>query len=175
MIASRLCQDIQIKSHLINHRFGLQVAPDILHRIQLRSIRRQKIQLPVFLLSDEVLNSLGSMAHEAVPYQGNGTLQMPVEIFEESEHRCAIDIGVGVKTKEQLHAIPAGRNDQGGDGGNFPIGVGLLPKYRRLTAWCPGSPYMRRHQKAALINEHESSAYSCGVFFTLGQSVLIQR
>ena len=131
--------------------------------------------MPVFLLNDEVLNSLGSMAHEAVPYQGNGTLQMPVEIFKEREHRCGIDIGVGMKTKKQLHAIPAGRNNQGGDGGNFPIGVSTLPQYWRLAAGCPGSPYMRCHQQAAFINEYKSSTYSCSVFFTLGQSVLIQR
>ena len=99
---------------------------------------------------------------------------MPAEMLQEGKHPAGVDIGLGMKTKKQGDAVATGRNNQGGDRGNFPIGVGPMAEERSLALGRPCPPHQRHHQKPALIEKNESGAYARGVFFTFGQTLLIQ-
>ncbi len=99
---------------------------------------------------------------------------MPAEMLQEGKNPAGVDIGSGMKTKEQKDAVSLGRNDQGRDRGNFPIRVGPVVEERCLASWSPGSPHQRHQQEAALIEKNEGGAYARSVFFTFGQTVLIQ-
>ena len=100
---------------------------------------------------------------------------MPAEMLKERTDRSGVDISLGMKAEEQPDSVSAGRDDQGGDGGNFPIGVGPVPDEGCLTAGCPSPPHQRHHQEAAFVEKDESGAYPSGVFFTRGQSAWTQR
>jgi len=100
---------------------------------------------------------------------------MAPEMSKEQDHRRGLDVGVGMKTEEQPDTVAPGRNDQPGDRGHFPVGVGLLAKERRLSPRSPSPADERGHQEAALVEEDQRCASSRGVFFTLGQVVLTQR
>ena len=93
---------------------------------------------------------------------------MPAEMLKERTDRSGVDISLGMKAEEQPDSVSAGRDNQGGDGGNFPIGVGPVPDERCLPAGCPGPPHQRHHQEAAFVEKDESGAYPSGVFFTRG-------
>lgn len=99
---------------------------------------------------------------------------MPAEVLQEREDRRSIDISLGMKAEEQLDAVTVGRDDERGDNGNFPIGVGPVPQQRCLSPGSPGSPDQWHHEEAALVEKNKSGAYTRGVFFTLGQSILTQ-
>jgi len=101
-------------------------------------------------------------------------LEMPAEVLQERQDRAGVDIGLGMKAEEQLDAVTLGRDDQGGDNGNFPIGVGPVADEGCLAAGSPGSPHQRHHQESTLVEKDKSGAYAGGVFFTRGQSVLTQ-
>lgn len=114
------------------------------------------------------------MGQESVPYQEHGTLNMPAEVLQKSTNRAGVDIGLGMKTEEQLDLVPAGRDGQGGDHRNFPIGVGPVAEERRLAPRGPSPPDQGHHLEAALVEKDKSGAYARGVFFTRGQSALTQ-
>ena len=174
MTPSRFRQVIELMERLVGHRVGLQITPDVLHGVQLRGIGRQERRPPALFIGDMILNEACPMSHEPVPKQEDGTLKMPAEILKEREDRSGVDVGVGMKPEEQLHSVSAGRDDQCGDGGNFPIEVGPMPEQGRLAAGRPGPPHKRHHQEAAFVEKDESGAYPCSVFFTRGHSALTQ-
>ena len=173
MTPGRLRQVIEFIESLVGHRVGLQIAPDVLRRIQLRRIGRQELRAPGPYLGDMVLNQPGPVGQEPVPYQDRRTLNMSAEMPEEGADRMGVNIGLGMKTEEQLDMVAAGRDDQGGDHGNFPIGIGPVMEERRLAPRRPGPPHQGHHQEAALVEKDQSGAYARGVFFTRGQSALI--
>ena len=169
MTPGRSDQLLEFEKRLVGHGICLQVAPDVLRRIQLRSIRRQKHREPVFFPADVVLNGAGPMGYEPIPYQGDGTLKMPAEVLQEGKDLAGGDIGLGMKPEKQLNAFSAGRDGQGGDDGNFPVGVCPMPEQGRLAARRPTSSHQRHHQEAAFVKKDESGVYPRGVFFTSGQ------
>ena len=170
----RLRQVIELIKGFVGHRVGLQIAPDVLRRIQLRRIGRQELRAPGLSLGYIVLDQTGPMGQEPVPYQDHRTLDMSAEMLQESADRVGVDIGLGMKTEEKLDTVAAWRDGQGGDRRNFPIGVGPMPQERRLTPGSPSPPHQGHHQEAALVEKDKSGAYARGVFFTRGQSVLTQ-
>ena len=99
---------------------------------------------------------------------------MPAKVLQEGKHPAGIDIGLGMKPEKQIDVVAAGGDNQGGDRGNFPIGVGPMVEERSLAPRRPGPPHQRHHQKPALIEKNESGSYPRGVFFTFGQTLLIQ-
>lgn len=175
MTPSRFGQIIKLQGRLVGHGVCLQVAPDVLRGIQLRSIGRQELRTPALFPREVILDEPCSMRHEPIPQQKDGTLKMSAEVLQEREDRAGVDIGLGVKTEKQLDAVSVGRDGQGGDDGNFPRGVGPLPEPGCLAAGSPGPSDQRHHQEAAFVEKDESGAYPCGVFFTRGQSALTQR
>ncbi len=174
MTPSRLRQVIEPIERLVCHGVGLQVTPDVLRWVQFRSIGRQEYCLPILFPNDMAMNKARPMGHEPIPYQEDGTLAMPAEMLEEGKNPRRRDIGLGMKTKEQSDAVSFGQDDQGRNRGNFPIGVGPVVKERCLARWSPCPPHQRHHQKPAFIEKNEGGAYPSGVFFTFGQTVLIQ-
>jgi len=99
---------------------------------------------------------------------------MPGKVLQEGENFPGIDISLGMKAEKELDTLTSRRNDQGGDNGNFPKVVRPLPEARCLTAGSPSSPHKWNHQEPAFIEKNKGGAYARGVFFTRGQSALIQ-
>lgn len=89
---------------------------------------------------------------------------MSAEVLQEGQDQAGVDIGLGMKAEEKLDTVTAGRDDQDGDHGDFPIRVGPVPDERCLTAGSPGSPHQGHHQETALIEKDESRAYAGSVF-----------
>jgi len=64
---------------------------------------------------------------------------MPSQLFQERENPPGIDIGLRMKTEDQIDPTATGRDHQGGNDGNFPIAVGPLPEDGGQSA-APGGP-----------------------------------
>ncbi len=174
MTPSRSHQGLEFEKRLVGHGICLQVAPGVLRRIQLRSVRRQEHRAPVFFPGNVILDEAGPMGHEPIPEQGDGTLKMPAEVLQEGKDLAGVDIGLGVKPEKQLNTVSAGGDGQGGYDGNFAVGVCPMPKQGGLAARRPTPSHQRHHHEAAFVKKNESGAYPRGVFFTLGQSALTQ-
>jgi len=99
---------------------------------------------------------------------------MPAQLLQERQDPLGIDIRLGIKAKEQPDPVPGGRNGQGGDDGDFSIGIGPMSEQGSLATRSPRPSHQRHHQEAAFVNKDEGRAYPGSVFFTRGQLTLTQ-
>lgn len=123
--------------------------------------------------SQEGFGIPGTMGVEAIPDQHDGARNVSVEIAQERTDLLGCDIGVGMKPKAEADITSARRDRQRGNRGDFLMLTSPMANDGRLTAWVPATPQHRRHQDAALIQEHDMSVQRPGFFLARGQSSLI--
>jgi len=155
MTARRFGQIDQIEDHFVRPGVGFHIAPDVFHGIQLRSIRGKELRAPGRLFRKIRLNGSASVGRESVPQQDAWPSDVAMEMAKKELDPGGVDIGVGIKTEEQSDSIPAGANNQCGDRGQFPVGVGPLAKDGRLPLGGPGAAHQGRQQEAALVEEDQ--------------------
>jgi len=83
MTPSRLSQRLQIIKRFVSHRVPLQIVPDILNGIQLRSVGREVFRSPVFLMGDIGLNDSRPMGQETIPYQDDRSVNVTAQMMKE--------------------------------------------------------------------------------------------
>jgi hypothetical protein len=165
-----LSERIDIEEGPIGQRVHLQIAPDILHRIEFWSIGRKEVIIEPWRISDEGLNLPGAMSQQPIPYQNNGAVQLPDEMTKKLSHQTAIDIYIRMQAKIELNTIPTGRDAESGNGRNFLVCSSALVQHGRLPSWMPTAANQRSHQQATFVEEHKMGVQSAGFFLMRGHS-----
>src|SRR5512146_426899 len=114
----------------------LPVRPQVLDRVQFRSVGRKELQpQPPALLPYEVPDHSAAVTAQAIPDDQQLASQMAQQVAEELDHlRAANRAGIEAKIE-----IPPGHASHGRQ--RLPVKVILQP--RRLSAWCPGPAAVR--------------------------------
>lgn len=141
-----LGQPVQIIQSLVRHRIHFQIVPTILDGIQFRSIRRKIPETPGSLFEKEGLHNPRSMSEKTIPYYDHRTANMTAKMLKKRDDRDGFDIGIRMKPKNQPNSIPAGRNNQDRNHGDFPVRICSLSEDRSLATWRPCSADQRHHQ-----------------------------
>lgn len=145
------------------------VGPDLLHRIQLRRIRRKTMNLESATLMKEVANNLASVGPSSIPKQYHRPAQMAQQTSQKSHHIRAFDV-MSIKTGIQSQPPKSGRYGQGGNRRNFIPPV-TVPDYWSFTCRRPCFTDVGDEQKPALIEERQMGAMSFGVFLYAAKHV----
>jgi hypothetical protein len=137
---------IDIKEGPIGQRVHLQIAPDILHRIEFRSIGWKEVIREPWCISDEGLNLLGAMGQQAIPYQNNWAVQLPNEMTKKLYYQTGIDVYIRMQAKIEMNTIPSGRDAESGNRRNFLVRSGALVQHRSVPSRMPTAANQRSHQ-----------------------------
>lgn len=145
------------------------VSPDLLHRIQLRRIRRKTMNLESTVLIKEVANNLSSMGSPSIPKQHHRPAQMAQQTPQKSHHIRAFNV-MSMKTGIQSQPPKSGRYGQSRNRRNFvpPVPVS---DYRSFSGRRPRFTDVWDEQKPALIEERQMGAMSFGVFLYAAKHV----
>ena len=106
--------------------------------------------------------------------EDDGCAQLPLQLFEKLECAFAVDVGVRVETEIERETIALGRNTHGSDRRYLPMCRGALAQHRRVALQAPGAAYQGSHQQTRFVDEDDAGPQARSVFFTRGQSCLIQ-
>lgn len=146
----------------------LPVAPQILDRIQFRSVSRQTLKLqPAVGTGDKLFDQRAPMGRRAIPDHEQVTFDMSHQVFQKNDH-----LGTPNRARKQLEVeIPPRYASYRRE--CFPIEVIL--NNRSLSSRGPRPASMRTLTQSTLINENYSPALSFGVFFNCGHRSFFQR
>ena len=62
-----LGQRIDVEERPVGQRVHLQIAPDILHRVEFRSVGWKEVAMEPWVIPDEGLNLPGAMSQQSIP------------------------------------------------------------------------------------------------------------
>lgn len=172
MRAGLIGEFVDIEEWCVGQRVGLEIAPKVLDRIELRGVRRQELGSDIGLRSEERLHDASTVSLQPIPDQDPGRVQLPIELAEKVADGDGIEIGMPVKSEVQLHPIARRRHAQRGNGRDLLVRARTLLEDGCDAARMPGPPHQRRHQQAGLVDEDQPGSQARGVFFTRGQSLL---
>lgn len=142
----------------------LEVVPDLLLRIQIRSVRGQPFDLPV-AMAVEIVAHLGVfVGAPSVPQQQQVAPIVSAQVTEKVQHLWPADVLLGVQDQKERDPAPMRRDDQRPDPGNLLVRTLADWQDRRHPTKSPGSPQEWRHQKARLIQANQASLLP-GEFF----------
>jgi len=156
-------------------RVVLQVAPDLLHGIELRCVGREPHHVKAAMATDEGRDGAAAMDAESVPDQDDWTLQVAQEVAEEIDGPRDVDVSVCCEGEVKSHPPPPRRHCQCSDDRSLLPVTAALVQHRSLAAWRPGPPDQRRGEQTTLVQEDQMGVQPPGAFFTLFQSTLTQR
>jgi len=120
----------------------------------------------------EHLNLLGTMGNGTIPYNEDGAVKLLQKVFQKGDHQVCVDVGVGMKTKEQTKSASGrgyaeGRNDR-----YLGMGAGSVIQQWRPASRAPGSAGKGRHHHAALVDEDQPGLQPECFFLIRGHSTL---
>ena len=159
----------------IGQRVHLGMAPDQFDGIQFRGIGRQQMGVHAAALREPGTDRTPVVGPQPIPDQFDRPAHGARKLLQEGEDRFAVVVGVGQKTEMRAHPSPPGRDRERRDHRDLAARAAPLPEHRGLSARRPAAPHQRTHQETGFVEEDERRPPACGVFFTRGQSSLIQR
>ncbi len=134
----------------------LEMVPDLLLRIQIRSVRGQPFDLPV-AMAFEIVAHLGMFVGvPSVPQQQQGAPIVSAQVTEKVQHLRPADVLLGVQGQKERDATPLGGHGQRPDARDLLVGTLADRQDRRHPTKSPGSPQERRQQKARLIQANQA-------------------
>ena len=140
----------------------LGVTPDRLHRVEIRGVRRQRLDDDPSTSFKPVLDELCSVRLAAVPNERESLGQMPPQSLKEVENFAASDV-VRVLSPIQAIASSVGSNRDCTDGRESIAAIPLSKDWRPASR-CPGPSDHRLEHEAAFIEEYDCPAGSPSVF-----------
>jgi hypothetical protein len=158
----------------VGQRVSLEIAPQVLDRVQLRGIGRE-VKLPPLHHIKEHGGMETAMDFGAIPEQEQRSIKVPGELLQESQHRHRVEVLIDQQLKVQAHFAPVGTDAQGGDGRDLFVVATNVPEHRGLSAPAPGAAYHRQQKQPALVEKNQPSVQAPGFFLIRGHSCLIQR
>ena len=142
--------------------------PQILHRIELRSVSRKELQPQAPLLAaHKIPHQTAAMTPQPIPDNQQLPRKMSQKMCEELDHLRAAD-GAGKKTKVE---VPPGDSGHGREGP--PVEVVLQDG--RFAARRPRATAMRSLTQSAFVDEDDGAALVFGLFFNCGQRSCFHR
>jgi len=175
MVTCGCRQRDKIEECEVGQGVSLQVPPDHLHRVQLRSVGRKQDGVQGGCAPEELRDGLAPMSPEPVPDQDQRGMDLPSQLAKEVDHLGSGDVGLGMEAEVQVDLIAAGGYAQGSDDGDFLVGACALGEERCLASWGPGPSDKGGHQQAGLVDEDEPGCQAGGFFLTRGHSSFAQR
>jgi len=170
-----LGEGVEIEEWPIGQRVGLQVTPDILHGVELGSIRGKEINVQARNILNEDLYLSSAMSLQAVPDQDDWTIQLVKELTQKGDGQIGIDVDIRMQSEIEMWAVTTRTDRQGGDGRDFLVCPCALVEHRRLSARTPTAARQRRHQQAAFIKKNQVSFQLLRFFFMPGHCCLTHR
>lgn len=158
----------------VGQRVGLQAAPQVLDRVQLRGVGRKVKLLPPHNIAED-REVKAAMGLGAIPEQQQRSVEVAGELAQEPPHRRRIEVLIDQRLEVQAYFAPVGTDAQGGDRGDLFVVAADVAEDRSLPAPAPGAAHHRQREQSALVEKNQPSAQPPGFFLSRGQSCLIQR
>jgi len=159
----------------VGHRVCFGMAPDQFHGVQFRGVRWQQVRTHASRAREPCADEPAVVGAQPIPHEFDRRPHRAQEILQEGEDRRAIVIGIGQATEHCAHPPSRGRDRQRRDHRDFAPRTAALLEDRGVSARRPAASHEWRHQEARFVDEDERRVAAGGVFFTRGQSSLIQR
>ena len=141
----------------------LGVTPYRLHRVEIRGVRRQRLDDDPSTSFKPVLDEFRPVRLATIPNEREALRQMAPQSLKEVEYLSAPDV---VCVLSPLQAIASSvRSNRDCTDGREPIAAIPLPKDRGTATQCPGLSDRRLEHEAAFIEEYDRSAGSAGIFY----------
>lgn len=150
-----------------------EIGPDIFDGIELRGVGREVDQV-CGARHEALPDRLALVRLEAVPDEDDGGTQLALQLFEELECAFAVDVGIRIETEVERETIAGRRDTHGSDRRYLPVCTGALTQQRRTARRAPGAANQGGQQQARFVDEDDAGSQARSVFFTRGQSCLIQ-
>ncbi len=171
--ASPCGESDQVVSRIVGQWIAVEVAPQVLDRVEFRSIGRK-----VFKMSgvwrDAFIDQRTVVRLEAIPDEDDRRAQVVLQVFEKIHHALSVGVGIGKQAKVKRHAIACGGDAQGGDCRDLLMTSCALPEYRGVPAQAPRAAHERGHQEPRFVEKDQRGVQAGSVFSTRGQSCSIQ-
>src|SRR3990170_7797548 len=107
MMTSGCRQRGKIEEWGVGQGVGLQVAPDPLHRVQLRSVGWKQVGVDGRGALEELRDGLAPMSPEPVPNQDQRGTDLPAQLTQEVDDMGCGEIGLGMEPEVQVDLIAA--------------------------------------------------------------------
>ena len=166
LISKRGVNTIRQMIYIIRYEVGqlaiLAVVPNLLDRIQLRSVCWQPFHVNSSAKSPSKPSDARPMNHPAIDHQYDSLWKVEQQLYNKILKIIRANIGI-LHRKIQFQPVPFWRNT---DGRNDRHSVATIPTVINgsLTPRRPGPPDRRLQHKAAFIEKYDSSAASSGFF-----------
>ena len=140
----------------------LPVRPQILHRIQFRSIGGQELQPDApALLAHEVPDQTAAMALQPIPHHQQLAGNVAQQMGEKLDHLRTANAA----RKQSEIEVPPRYSRHGRQ--RLPIEVVL--QHRRLAPWSPRTAPLRALAQSTFVDEDDGATLVFGLFFNSGQ------
>lgn len=116
-----------------------------------------------------------TMGFQTIPDQNDRILNMTAKLLQENLHLGAVDICVRQQGKIKSYPSSFAGYGKSGNGRYLLIMARSLIQQRSFSFWGPTPPHQWCQQQTGFIQEDKRSFQAPCVFFTRGQSFLIQR
>lgn len=153
----------------VSHFSSRYVCPEILHRVQVRSIRGQSFcPQPASLRPDVIFNDPAAMCGQRIPDKKQfAPAQHTLEPFQMSNNIRTANRAI-LRAKEQSD-LTSGRSCDKRTDSRQAFPAECLPQDRGLAAWRPCPANRRPLRKAALVQESDEPVQLADFFLRRGQ------
>ena len=161
---------LEIEESQIRQRVALQIAPDVLDRVELGRIGRKELGRELAVRGEEVLDEVRAVSIEPVPDENDGRVDLGEELPEKVDDTLRVDVGVRMEAKVETDVASIGGHAQRPDDGHLAMGA---PQWRS-NGVSPRGFHVRRMSGAIirpLSSMNASQACRRHAFFSIrGQS-----
>src|SRR3974390_411142 len=142
----------------------LEVAPDLLLRIEFGGVAGEPERMPVWVLGQVGTNELVAVGLALVPQEEQMPRVVPAKLAEEVEDLRTTNVLLGVERQVECDATTPRRHDKSTDARHLLVGTLADNKGGGLSTGRPGSTDQRGHHEARLV-EADQTCLEAGEFF----------
>jgi hypothetical protein len=146
---------MDIRKRYVGKGIHLQIAPGILHRIQLRRIRWKMICHDTMSALEIRLDLFAPMRLEEIPHQDDRSTGLSPELPQETDDHLAGDIAFAEYVEKQLNASHRGAETQSCDDRDLPLASRTMDQDGSLAQRRPGPTNQGSHHEPCFIDEDE--------------------
>jgi len=141
----QLSQGSQVGGGKVGQRVCLQVPPQVLHRVEFRSISRQEFELDAGMFREPVAKLTGPMTRETVANDDEGWREMAQQLAQKIDEERSSDILVGMQTKIEGNLVPRRADTERSEHRNLLVRSSPLPQDGSLAAGSPATAHQGSH------------------------------
>jgi hypothetical protein len=146
---------MDVRQRYVGKGIHLQVAPRILHRIQLRRIRRKMTWCDTMSTLEIRMDLFAPMRLEEIPHQDDGSTDLSSQLPQEADDHLAGDIAFAEYVEKQLNASHRGAETQSCDDRDLPLASRTMDQDGSLAQRRPGPTDQGSHHEPCFIEEYE--------------------